>query len=143
MAKETKKTWWDKMEQVYVALCKKYGVPEEPIVFHTYTRRYHFDYTYKKYYTMQQISQQYEVYKGKLDEPVLPVTEKQMQLIEKLAANDEKEIIERIELNRVNASYVIKILMASESAIYNRYSTYEDFVYYHNELVKMQTPAHQ
>lgn len=134
---KTKDGWLKKMNEVFSKLCEKYGVPDDPIIFNQWGGRYNFDYRITKGYRLDQFEPYYEAYKKKLDEEVEPATDKQLAFIDRLAGEDEKEMLHSIKLNKVSASYVISILKAAEDAISNRMSTADVFEEYANELEKV------
>lgn len=124
---KTKDGWLRKMNEVYKELCKKYGVPEDPIIFNQYGGRYNFDYRITKGYRLEQFEPYYNEYIKKLDEPVEPASEKQLNYIKKLAGENEWVMVESAKLNKVSASYIITILKQTEDAVTSRYSTASDF----------------
>ena len=134
---KTKDGWMKKMNDVFKELCKKYGVPDDPIILNQWGGRYRFDYRITKGYRLDQFEPYYEAYKKKLDEEVEPATDKQLALIDRLAEPNEKKMLHSIKLNKISASYVIDILKAAEDAISNRMSTADVFEEYANELEKV------
>ncbi|MBQ8949153.1 MAG: strawberry notch C-terminal domain-containing protein [Prevotella sp.] len=135
----TKQGWLNKLEEVFEELCKKYGVPTEPIIFSGNTQRYGFDYRITKGYQLDQFEPYFDAYSKKLDEEVEPATDKQLKYIERLVADDSeaKKILDGVKLNKISASYVIAILKASEDAVYSRNTTADVFDEYYNELTKV------
>ena len=134
---KTKDGWLKKMNDVFKELCKKYGVPDDPIILNQWGGRYGFDYRITKGYRLDQFEPYYEAYKKKLDEPVEPASEKQLAFIDRLAEEGEKEMLHSIKLNKVSASYVISILKAAEDAVTSRYGNASMFEEYANELEKV------
>ena len=129
----TKDGWLKKMSDVYKELCNKFKVPEDPLV-QTGLKRYNFDYSATKGYTLDALEKYYEEYRKKLEDAVEPATEKQLAYIDRLADEQDKEILKGVTLNKVSAGYVISILKAAEDAISSRMSTEQEFVEYENEL---------
>ena len=133
----TKAGWLSLMNDVYKTLCERYGVPNEPLVFTDYGRRYGFDYKATKGYRLDELEAYYNSYKKNLDKAIEPASEKQMAYIDKLADADEREILKGAKLNKVSASYVINILQASEEATHSPGATLAEFEGYMEELKKV------
>lgn len=137
--KQTKAAVLAQLEQVYKALCQRYGVPTEPIIYSSYNRRHIFDYTATQGYRVDELVKYLEGYKKRLNDPIEPATEKQLKLINKLSDTQDKEALQGATLNKVSASYAITILLEAEKAVFNRYSTAADFEAYVSELKKLST----
>ena len=76
-------------------------------------------------------------YMEHLYDEVQPATEKQMNYIMKLAAEDEKKLFKDITLTKVAASRVISLMQREEDMINDHYSKQEDFAEVYNELEKI------
>ena len=76
-------------------------------------------------------------YMEHLYDEVQPATEKQMNYIMKLAAENEKKLFKDITLTRTAASRVIDLLKSEEEMIYSRSTKQDDFEEVYNELEKI------
>ena len=76
-------------------------------------------------------------YMEHLYDEVQPATEKQMDYIMKLAAEDEKKLFKDITLTKVAASRVISLMQREEDMINDHSSKQEDFAEVYNELEKI------
>ena len=76
-------------------------------------------------------------YMEHLNDEVQPASEKQMNYIMKLAAENEKKLFKDITLTRTAASRVIDLLKSEEEMIYSRSTKQDDFDEVYNELEKI------
>ncbi|MGM9733414.1 MAG: LPD38 domain-containing protein [Prevotella sp.] len=120
-------------QKVFPIVCEKYKVPSDTMD----ENAYWFAPKMTTGYPKDSLVAACMKYMEHLNDEVAPASEKQMNYIMSLAAEDEKRLFRDITLTKTAASRVIDLLKQEENMIYGKSGSAEDFEEIANELEKI------
>lgn len=120
-------------QNVFPTVCQKHKVPSDVLD----ENAYWFAPKMTTGYTKDSLVAACMKYMEHLNDEVAQATEKQMNYIMSLAAEDEKRLFRDITLTKTAASRVIDLLKQEENMTYGKSGSAEDFVEIANELEKI------